>query len=160
MVFKTTDLCDAHEGKVEALAPMFRSYGQNIAFSGKIATVKVHEDNVLVRQALSQNGAGQVLVVDGGGSMRCALVGDQLAQLAADNGWQGIVVYGCIRDSAVIARIPIGVRALNTNPLKSVKKGAGDSDVPVRFGGVSLIPGHYLYADEDGIVVSNMPLIR
>lgn len=159
MVFKTTDLCDAHEGKVEALTPMFRSYGQNIAFSGKIATVKVHEDNVLVRQALSQNGAGQVLVVDGGGSMRCALIGDQLAQLAANNGWQGIVVYGCIRDSAAIACIPIGVRALNTNPLKSVKKGAGDSGIPVRFGGVSFIPGHYLYADEDGIVVSNMPLI-
>lgn len=158
MVFKTTDLCDAHEDKVKVLAPMFRSYGQNIAFSGKIATVKVHEDNVLVRQALSQNGAGQVLVVDGGGSMRCALVGDRLAELAMHNGWQGIVVYGCIRDSAAINRIPLGVRALNTNPLKSVKKGAGDSGIPVSFGGVSFTPGHYLYADEDGIVVSEAPL--
>lgn len=158
MVFKTTDLCDAHDGKLRVLTPMFRSYGANIAFSGQIATVKVHEDNALVRQALSQDGRGKVLVVDGGGSMRCALVGDQLAELAHRNGWQGIVVYGCIRDSAAINRISIGVRALNANPLKSLKKGAGDSNVPVTFGGVTFTPGHYLYADEDGIVVSESAL--
>lgn len=158
MVFKTTDLCDAHEGKLRVLTPMFRSYGRNVAFSGQIATVKVHEDNVLVRQALSQDGKGKVLVVDGGGSMRCALVGDQLAELAHTNGWRGVIVYGCIRDSAAINGIAIGVRALNTNPLKSVKKGAGDSNVPVSFGGVTFSPGHYLYADEDGIVVSETPL--
>ncbi|MBI2312025.1 MAG: ribonuclease E activity regulator RraA [Betaproteobacteria bacterium] len=158
MVFKTTDLCDANEGRVRVLTPMFRSYGANIAFSGRIETVKVHEDNVLVRQALSQDGHGKVLVIDGGGSMRCALVGDQLAELAHRNGWEGIVVYGCIRDSSAINQISIGVRALNANPLKSVKKGAGDSDVPVNFGGVTFTPGHFLYADEDGIVVSESAL--
>lgn len=157
-MFKTADLCDSHEGKVKVVTPMFHCYGKNIAFSGKISTVKVFEDNVLVKNALSQDGTGKVLVVDGGGSVRCALVGGNLAVLARNNGWAGIVVYGCIRDSEEIAQLALGVRALNTNPLRSVKKGAGDADVPVTFGGVTFVPGHHLYADEDGVIVSEQPL--
>lgn len=158
MSFTTPDLCDAHEGKVSVVAPMFRRYGGRAAFAGQISTVTCFEDNSLVREALGKPGAGRVLVVDGGGSLRCALVGDQLALLGQSNGWAGIVVYGCIRDSAAISRMDIGVRALDTHPLKSVKRGAGQADEPVSFGGVRFVPGHYLYADDDGIIVSPAPL--
>ena len=158
MSFTTPDLCDAHEGQVSVVAPMFRRYGGRAAFSGQISTVKCFEDNSLVREALGKPGAGKVLVVDGGGSLRCALVGDQLAALGQTNGWAGIVVYGCIRDSAAISRMDIGVRALDTHPLKSVKRGVGQADEAVSFGGVRFVPGHYLYADDDGIIVSSVPL--
>jgi regulator of ribonuclease activity A len=154
MTLATADLCDQHEGAVKVVEPIFRAYGGKLAFDGMIATVKVFEDNVLVRQALAENGAGQVLVVDGGGSQRCALVGDQIAVLARDNGWNGIVVYGCIRDSLAINELPIGVRALGTHPLKSIKKGAGDRAIAVTFAGVTFVPGHHLYADADGVIVS------
>lgn len=158
MGFQTADLCDRHEGKVKVVTPLFQSYGGQKTFSGRIATLKVHEDNVLVRNALSQQGKGKVLVVDGGGSLRCALVGDQLAELAHKNGWQGIVVYGCIRDSAAIGHMPIGILALNTHPQKSVKKGAGDINIPVSFGDVTFTPDHHLYADSDGVVVAEKAL--
>lgn len=158
MSFQTTDLCDAHEGAVNVVEPMFQSFGGKAAFSGQISTIKCFEDNSLVREALGKPGAGRVLVVDGGGSLRCALLGDQIAALAEKNRWEGVVVYGCIRDSEAIDRVDIGVRALATHPLKSVKKGAGDTDVPVTFGGVTFRPGHYLYADADGIIVAATPL--
>lgn len=158
MSFQTTDLCDAHEGAVNVVEPMFQSFGGKAAFSGQISTIKCFEDNSLVREALGKPGAGRVLVVDGGGSLRCALLGDQIAALAAKNRWEGVVVYGCIRDSEAIDRVDIGVRALATHPLKSVKKGVGDIDVPVTFGGVTFRPGHYLYADADGIIVAATPL--
>jgi regulator of ribonuclease activity A len=154
MTFLTTDLCDANEGKVQIVAPIFQIYGGVKNFHGKISTVKVFEDNVLVRDALSKDGTGRVLVVDGGGSLRCALVGGLIAELAYKNHWAGIIVNGCIRNSEEIARIQIGVRALNVHPLKSVKKGAGDVELPVTFGGVSFVPGHYLYADADGVIVT------
>ena len=159
MIFQTTDLCDANEGKVRVVAPMFRSFGGKARFAGPISTLKVFEDNSLVRSALETAGAGRVLVVDGGGSMRCAMVGDQLAALGVKNGWAGIVVYGCIRDSGPIAGMDIGVFALGTHPQKSVKKGAGDQDIPVTFGGVTFVPGHWLYADEDGVIVADAPLV-
>ncbi|HMV18081.1 MAG TPA: ribonuclease E activity regulator RraA [Zoogloea sp.] len=159
MTFQTTDLCDANEGKVRVVAPMFRSFGGKTRFAGPISTLKVFEDNSLVRSALETAGAGRVLVVDGGGSMRCAMVGDQLAALGVKNGWAGIVVYGCIRDSGPIAGMDIGVFALGTHPQKSVKKGAGDQDIPVTFGGVTFVPGHWLYADEDGVIVADAPLV-
>lgn len=159
MTFQTTDLCDANEGKVRVVAPMFRSFGGKTRFTGPISTLKVFEDNSLVRSALETSGAGRVLVVDGGGSMRCAMVGDQLAALGVKNGWAGIVVYGCIRDSGPIAGMDIGVFALGTHPQKSVKKGAGDQDIPVTFGGVTFVPGHWLYADEDGVIVADAPLV-
>ena len=129
------------------------------SFSGQIVTLKIFEDNSLVRTAFAENGQGKVLVIDGGGSLRCALVGDQLAILAQKNGWEGVVVYGCIRDSGDINGINIGVRALNTHPQKSIKKNVGDRDIAVTFGGVTFNPGEWLYADEDGVLVSAKPLI-
>jgi regulator of ribonuclease activity A len=158
MSFATADLCDQHDDKIKVAEPIFRAYGANLSFAGRIATVKIFEDNVLVRQALADQGEGRVLVVDGGGSLRCALVGDQLAVLARDNGWTGLLVYGCIRDSAAINELPIGVRALATHPLKSIKKGAGDRNIPVTFAGVTFVPGQYLYADGDGVIVSPVEL--
>ncbi len=159
MSFLTTDLCDANEGKVKVVAPIFQIYGGVKTFSGKISTVKVFEDNVLVRDALAKAGMGKVLVIDGGGSLRCALVGGLIAELAHKNHWAGIVVNGCIRDSEEISRIAIGVRALNTHPIKSIKKGAGDGEIPVTFGGVTFVPGHYLYADADGVILAETALI-
>ena len=154
MSFATADLYDEHEEKLQIATPMFNSYGGKKSFSGPASTVKVYEDNSLVRAALEEKGEGKVLVVDGEGSLHCALVGDMLAELGKDNDWQGIIVYGCIRDSAVIADMDIGVKALNTNPRKSVKKGVGERDVRVVFADVTINPGDYIYADEDGIVIS------
>lgn len=154
MTIQTTDLCDANEDKVSVVSPMFRSFGGRSAFGGPITTLKLFEDNALVRKTLETAGEGRVLVIDGGGSMRCALVGDQLAELGVRNGWGGIVVYGCIRDSKAIGAMNIGVFALGTHPRKTVKRNTGETDLPVTFGGVTFIPGHYLYADEDGVIVS------
>lgn len=154
MTIQTTDLCDANEDTVSVVSPMFRSFGGRSAFGGPITTLKLFEDNALVRKTLETAGEGRVLVIDGGGSMRCALVGDQLAELGVRNGWGGIVVYGCIRDSKAIGGMNIGVFALGTHPRKTVKRNTGETDLPVTFGGVTFIPGHYLYADEDGVIVS------
>lgn len=163
MSFKTPDLCDEFESEIgkslRVVAPMFQRYGARTAFCGEIVTLKIFEDNSLVRTAFAENGKGKVLVIDGGGSLRCALVGDQLAILAQKNGWEGVVVYGCIRDSGDINGIDIGVRALNTHPQKSIKKNVGDRDIAVTFGGVTFNPGEWLYADEDGVLVSGRPLI-
>lgn len=156
--YLTTDLCDAHEDKVRVVEPMFASYGGHYAFHGRIATLKLFEDNSLVRKAVESPGEGRVLVIDGGGSLRRALVGDQLAALAVKNGWAGIVVYGCIRDSAAIGDMAIGVFALDTHPMKTVKRNVGEADIPVSFGGVTFVPGEWLYADEDGVIVSSAPL--
>lgn len=153
MNFSTADLYDAHENEAQVVLPGFVSYGRRRRFCGPIATLKVHEDNSMVRSALEQPGEGRVLVVDGGGSMRCALVGDKLAELGRDNGWAGAIVYGCIRDSVEIGRMQFGVQALGTNPCKSVKRGDGQRDIPVTFHGVTFQPGAYVYADEDGILV-------
>lgn len=159
MEIQTADLCDANEGTIKVCAPMFRSFGGRPSFGGQIATLKVFEDNSLVRTTLESPGHGRVLVVDGGASMRCALVGDQLALLGVKNGWAGIIVYGCIRDSKAIGAMDLGVFALGTHPLKSIKKGAGDTDIVVTFGGVSFTPGDFVYADEDGVVVSEHALV-
>lgn len=158
MIMKTADLYDDYMDEVQVAAPIFRDFGGEVAFHGRIATVKLHEDNSLVRQTLREAGNGRVLVIDGGGSLRCALVGDRLAQLAIDNAWAGLVVYGCIRDSADIGAMPIGVKALAAMPRKSVKRGAGVADIPVRFADVTFTPGHHLYADADGILVAAAPL--
>ena len=163
MSFQTADLCDQHEallreGSLRIAAPLFRSYGGLGSFHGPIATLKLFEDNSLVRSALESAGAGRVLVVDGGGSLRCALVGDQLAQLGVKNGWAGILVNGCIRDSRAIGEMDIGVLALATHPQKSVKKGIGEAGVSVSFSGVTFRPEEHLYADEDGVLISAKPL--
>lgn len=159
MTFQTPDLCDENEGKVKVATPMFQAYGGKTRFHGQIQTVKVFEDNVFVRDMLSEPGTGKVLVVDGGGSLRCALVGDLIAAMAQKNGWEGIIVYGCIRDSGVINGIDIGVRALNTNPLKSIKQGAGYKNIPVTFAGITFEPGEFVYVDEDGIITSATALL-
>ena len=158
MSFTTADLHDQFGDKVQIALPMFNDYGKKRKFCGPISTLKVHEDNTLVRSALEEVGGGRVLVVDGGGSLHCALVGDMLAKLGVDNDWQGIIVYGCIRDSAILADMEIGVKALNTNPKKSLKKGVGDRDIPVEFANVEFRPGTYIYADEDGVLLANEKL--
>ncbi|MDP1526190.1 MAG: ribonuclease E activity regulator RraA [Rhodocyclaceae bacterium] len=154
MSLATTDLCDAHEGKVCVAAPIFRSFGGQPAFHGRIATLKLFEDNGLVRKTLDTPGDGRVLVIDGGGSTRCALLGDQLAALAVNNGWAGVVVWGCIRDSKAIGAMALGVFALATHPQKTLKKNLGDAEIPVSFAGIKFVPGEWLYADEDGLIVS------
>ena len=154
----TADLCDAHEDKVRVVEPMFSSFGGRDAFHGRIATLKLFEDNSLVRKALESPGEQRVLVIDGGGSLRRALVGDQLAALAVKNRWAGIIVYGCIRDSRAISQMDIGVFAIDTHPIKTVKKNVGETDIPVSFGGVTFTPGEWLYADEDGVIVSAMAI--
>jgi regulator of ribonuclease activity A len=160
MDLKTADLCDAHAGSphFQIAEPGFLDYGGRRSFSGPISTVRAPEDNSFVRKALEEPGQGRVLVVDGGGSRRCALVGDQLAALARKNGWAGVVVNGCIRDAEEVGRTSIGVKALGTHPLKSNKRNEGQRDVEVRFAGVTFRPGHHLYADADGIVTSEKAL--
>ena len=159
MSFATADLHDQHEGKTQVAAILWRSYGGKARFCGPVSTLKCFEDNSLVRPALEEEGAGRVLVIDGGGSVRCALVGDQLAKLAIENGWAGIVVHGCVRDSAILSSLDIGIKALGTNPKRSLKKGGGERDVAVSFGGADLVPGAHLYADEDGVLVSPAKLL-
>ncbi|MCH8078189.1 MAG: ribonuclease E activity regulator RraA [Proteobacteria bacterium] len=154
MTFATADLYDEYEEKLQIASPMFNDYGGNLKFCGPASTVRVFEDNSLVRAALEEPGEGRVLVIDGGASLKCALLGDMLVELGKENDWAGIIVYGCIRDSAVIANIAIGVKALNTNPRKSVQKGTGERDVSVDFADVIISPGDYIYADEDGVVIS------
>lgn len=157
-MIKTADLSDLHEGKLKAALPLFKSYGQKKSFHGEIVTVKVFEDNVLVKDLLGSKGTGKVLVVDGGGSLRYALMGDNLAQMAIDNGWEGVIIYGCIRDSADIDKMNVGVKALNTIPFKSKKGGEGETNVAVTFASATFKPGEFVYADEDGILVSESRL--
>ncbi|HEY0178142.1 MAG TPA: ribonuclease E activity regulator RraA [Dokdonella sp.] len=154
MTAATTDLCDA-DADLQVCAPVFRDYGGRVAFFGPIATLKVFEDNALVAATLEQRGDARVLVVDGGGSLRCALVGGRLGRLAADNGWAGLVVYGCVRDSAELASVPIGIKALATHPRRSVKGlHGGQAQCALEFAGVRFEPGALLHADADGIVVA------
>ncbi|MCO5761261.1 MAG: RraA family protein [Gammaproteobacteria bacterium] len=150
---KTTDLSDDWGDQAQVCAPLFRDFGGRIEFHGPIATVRCPDDNSKVRELLGQPGAGRVLVIEGGGSPRCALLGDLLAQLAVDNGWAGVLVHGYIRDSAVIATLPFGVKALGTLPRKSEKRNLGETQVVVSFAGVEFRPGDLLYADADGILL-------
>jgi regulator of ribonuclease activity A len=148
----TADLLDEHGGRAAVCLTQFRSYGAT-AFSGPISTVRCFEDNVLLRQLVSAPGNGRVLVVDGGGSLRCALVGDNIAALARGNGWAGIVINGCIRDVVALDELGLGIKALGANPRPSGKAGGGELDVPVSFGDVTFTPGEALHSDEDGIVI-------
>ena len=154
----TADLYDTHSDRLQVAAPLFQDFGGTARFSGEIATVKVFEDNTRVRSILETQGAGRVLVIDGGGSLRCALVGDQIGALAVGNGWSGLIVYGCIRDSQQLAELPIGIKALAACPAKSVKRGEGQTQINVLFADIRFIPGHYLWADPDGIVTATSAL--
>ena len=159
-MFTTADLSDSHPNALSCAEPIFHYYGNKKPFYGKIATLKVYEDNSLVRQQLELDGTGKVLVIDGGASLRCALIGDQLATLAIHNNWNGIIVNGCIRDSKIINTMILGIRALNTCPIKSIKRGIGERDVPLKFGGITFISDHYIYVDLDGILVGTINLIK
>lgn len=150
----TADLCDQLGDVAQVLELPLFDYGGQRAFSGRIATVVAPEDNTEVRAMLEQAGDGRVLVVDGKGSRRCALVGDRLAALAHENGWAGIVVFGCVRDVDALAGVAIGIKAIGSCPRRSVKGGAGAREVPVTFGGVTFTPGGQVTADRDGVVVS------
>ncbi len=163
MTLATTDLCDANEDKIESgdlriVPPGYMAWGKHLSFHGPAHTLKVFEDNSLVRCALEKQGDGKVLVVDGGGSMRCALLGGNPGKLAEKNGWSGVLVYGCVRDSDELDACAIGVRALGAHPQKSQKKGIGQENVPVVFSGVVIRPSEYIYADRDGILVSGAQL--
>jgi len=152
--FLTADLVDAYADRVRGCEVQFRQFGGRRAFAGPIRTVRTFEDNALVRRVLSTAGDGAVLVVDGGASLRVALVGDMIAALGVAHGWAGLVIYAAVRDSAALAKLEIGIKALGTNPLKSSKNATGDIDVPVTFGGTTFEPGAMLYSDDDGILVS------
>ncbi|MAR92840.1 MAG: ribonuclease E activity regulator RraA [Pseudomonadota bacterium] len=154
----TPDLCDAHPDRVRVVEPLFTNYGGRSTFGGEIVTVKCHEDNSLVKEQVGLPGAGRVLVVDGGGSLRCALLGDMLAEKAAQNQWAGLIIYGCIRDVDEIRQTDLGVQALRTIPIKSKRQGRGDLNIPVTFGGVCFHPGEYVYADNNGVIVAPEPL--
>ena len=149
----TCDISDQLHPHVQYLDPIFKSYGGKTAFSGRIVTIKCFEDNSLVEEALKMNGKGCVLVIDAGESLRCAMLGDKRASDAIKNKWEGIVVNGSIRDSVMINSMTIGIRALGVCPRKSIKKGNGKRNLTVDFSNVKFIPNHYLYADEDGVIV-------
>ena len=150
----TPDLCDAYEKQLKVLDPVFNNYGGKANFFGQVITIKCHEDNSLVKQQANTEGQGRVLVVDGGGSLRRALLGDMIAANAVKNGWSGLVIYGCIRDCDEIAALDIGVKALNTIPVKTDKRGIGDLNVAVSFAGQTINPGEWIYCDNNGIVVA------
>lgn len=156
-VIVTPDICDQYPD-VSVMAPGFINYGGLDAFAGPVRTVKCFEDNSLVKQAVAEPGNGSVLVVDGGASMRCALLGDMLAEQAVNNGWTGIVVYGCVRDVAILSTLSLGVKALASHPRKSDKRGEGQRDIALGIKGVRVAPGHWLYADSNGILVATEQL--
>lgn len=153
MTFSTPDLCDAMGDAVRVAEPVFRDYGGVRRFSGEAATLRVFEDNALVRTTLEQPGRGRVLVVDGGGSLRTALVGGNIAALAAGNGWSGLVIYGAVRDLAELGAAGVGIKALAPSPRRSAKAGAGQQGVEVTVAGMRVSPGNFVWADEDGVIV-------
>ncbi len=157
--FYTADLCDAFPDEVRVAEPVFQAFGAIGTFGGPVRTIRVFEDNVLVKELLSGQGGGDVLVVDGGGSTRCALMGGDIAELAAGNGWGGVVIHGCVRDVHEIDAAAIGVRALASCPKKSTKRGFGEKEVPLSFAGVDIAPGDFVYADADGLIVASRSLI-
>ena len=150
----TPDLCDQYPELVQAVEPMFSNFGGRESFGGQVVTVKCFEDNSRVKELVSTPGGGRVMVVDAGGSMRRACLGDMLAEKASANGWSGIIIYGCIRDVDEIMATDIGVQALGVHPIKTDKKGIGEIDIAVTFGGVTFNSGDYVYADNNGIIVS------
>ena len=163
MKFATCDLCDAHKndvtGSFRVLPPVFKNYGAQPKFCGEVVTIKCHEDNTLVKAAVDSAGQERVLVVDGGASLRRALLGGNLGAAAAKNGWAGVVIDGCVRDVAELAQCSTGIRALAAMPLPTEKRGEGQCDVGVQIQGVWVRPGDWLYADDDGMVVMPAPSI-
>jgi regulator of ribonuclease activity A len=157
--FTTADLCDQFPGLVQVAQPLLREYGGLEKFAGAIETLRVQEDNTLVRETLETPGRGRVLVVDGGGSLKCALLGGRLAGLAASNGWSGVIVNGCIRDALEIRQLQVGIRALNAVPMRGGKNGGGERGGALSFAGVTFAPGRFVYADADGVIVAERSLL-
>ena len=158
MHFVTCDLCDENPDIVRVCEPMFSQFGGRDCFGGEIVTVKCFEDNSRVKETLGTPGQGKVLVVDGGGSLRCALLGDMIGEDAVKNGWEGVIVYGCVRDVDALGTLELGVQALASIPLKSNRRGEGQKDIPVTFGGVTFRSGEFVYADNNGVIVSSKAL--
>lgn len=160
MSHSVPDLCDDFSDELKVLDPVFSNFGGRESFAGEVVTVKCFEDNSLVKAALGESGNGSVLVVDGGGSLRCALLGDMLAAMGRDNGWAGVVVYGAVRDVEITRSIDLGIRALAAHPVRSQKRGEGQRDVAVRFAGHEICTGQYLYADANGIIIAQRDLLN
>jgi len=154
----TADLCDDHDDEVVVLDNVFRSIGGRDEMAGAAVTLKIFEDNSLVREAVAEDGRGKVLVIDAGGSRRRAVVGDQLAAKASTNGWSGILVYGAVRDAAILGQTDLAIHAMGTNPRKTEKRGFGDRDLEVTFCGATIRPGDWIYADLDGVIVAEREL--
>jgi len=159
-MFKTTDLYDELLEELQVAAPVFHDFGGRSSFSGQIVTLKAFEDNTFLKAAFETDGKGKVLVVDSAASMQCAMMGDVMAALGASNGWEGVIINGCIRDSVDVGKVNIGVKALATIPRKTVKRNQGMMDIPLRFAGVAFNPGEYVYADEDGVVIAKTYVIK
>ncbi len=159
MEIVTADLWDKYAQELTLLNVDFRHFGVKTNFAGEVVTLKLYEDNTYVRKLLAEPGAGKVLVVDGGGSRRCALVGDNIAKLAMDNHWEGIIVYGCIRDSQVINDLQVAIKAIGTCPVKSIKRDVGIVGEELIIAGTKINPGQYVYADMDGVLLSNQKLV-
>jgi regulator of ribonuclease activity A len=159
MMISTPDLCDAHESEIAVLEPLFANYGGREAFGGQVVTVKCFEDNSAVKAQLATEGRGKVLVVDGGGSLRRALMGDLIAASAVKNGWSGVIIFGAIRDVDAIAEMDLGVQAIGSTPLKTERRGIGDVGVSLKFAGVTINNGDYIYADNNGIIASARSLL-
>jgi len=158
MAYSVPDICDEFPGDIQVVEPEFSNYGLQWNFHGEITTLKCFEDNSLLRELVAAPGRGGVIIVDGGGSLRCALLGDLLAAKAAENGWAGLVINGCVRDVEILRSIDLGIRALNCHPAKTEKRGEGQLNIPVRFAGVRFHPGQFVYADANGIVVATRNL--
>ncbi|HBC57621.1 MAG TPA: putative 4-hydroxy-4-methyl-2-oxoglutarate aldolase [Gammaproteobacteria bacterium] len=158
MEYVTPDLCDEYPQQVRVISPMFQQFGKRRSVGGEVVTIKCFEDNSRVKEQVAESGAGRILLVDGGGSKRCALLGDLLAAKGADSGWAGIIVYGCVRDVDILADIDLCIQALASHPQKSTRRGEGQVNIPITIGGVTVSPGEFLYADNNGVIVSTEPL--
>lgn len=156
--FKTADLADREPPGMRICQPIFRQFGGLARFCGHVVTIKCFEDNSLIKSTLAEPGLGRVLVVDAGGSLGCAMLGDVIATSAVEQGWAGVILYGCVRDRRDLAAMPLGIKALATHPRKSLRRGEGQRDVPVSFAGVDFKPDDVVYCDEDGILVLDAPL--
>lgn len=158
MKYNTSELCDIYHENVNVVEPLFSNFGERTSFGGKITTVKCFEDNGLLYELLEENGRGRVMVIDGGGSVRCALINAELARLAFKNEWEGLVIYGAVRQVDELEELDIGIQAMAAIPVGAESTGSGESDIRVNFGGVTFFSGDHLYADNTGIVLSEEPL--
>ncbi|MGL5429670.1 MAG: ribonuclease E activity regulator RraA [Vibrio sp.] len=158
MEYNTSALCDIYLDQVDVVEPMFSNFGGSASFAGQITTIKCYEDSSLIRETLEQDGLGRILLIDGGGSLRRALIDAELAALAEENEWEGIVVYGSVREVDELEEMNIGIQAIAAIPVGANAQGIGEVDIPVNFGGVTFLPEDYLYADNTGIIISQQPL--